>query len=54
VKAGDAGWGSPTAVLPLLGAVVLYAVFAAVERASRSALMDTRCSPGDRWWRPRS
>ncbi|MEU6551479.1 MFS transporter [Streptomyces sp. NPDC046915] len=42
VKAGDAGWGSATAVLPLLGAVVLYALFAAVERASRAPLMDLR------------
>ncbi|OIJ86687.1 MFS transporter [Streptomyces colonosanans] len=42
VKAGDAGWGSATALLPLLGAFVLYAAFAAVERASRVPLMDLR------------
>ncbi|MGC0328185.1 EmrB/QacA subfamily drug resistance transporter [Streptomyces sp. SAI-170] len=42
VKAGDAGWGDPATVLPLLGALVLYAAFAAVERASRAPLMDLR------------
>ncbi|MFJ8079288.1 MFS transporter [Streptomyces sp. NPDC096205] len=42
VKAGDAGWGAPATVLPLLGALVLYAAFAAVERASRAPLMDLR------------
>ena len=42
VRAGDAGWASTTAVLPLLGALVLYAVFAAVERATRALLMDLR------------
>ncbi|MFJ3306967.1 DHA2 family efflux MFS transporter permease subunit [Streptomyces sp. NPDC086549] len=42
VKAGDAGWGSATAILPLLGALFLYGAFAAVERASRAPLMDLR------------
>ncbi|MDT0548412.1 MULTISPECIES: MFS transporter [Streptomyces] len=42
VKAGDAGWGDVTAVLPLLAALVLYAVFVVVERAARSPLMDPR------------
>lgn len=42
VKAGDAGWGSAGAVLPLLGALVLYGAFAAVERTSRAPLMDLR------------
>ncbi|CAM5303553.1 DHA2 family efflux MFS transporter permease subunit OS=Streptomyces alboniger OX=132473 GN=CP975_01540 PE=4 SV=1 [Streptomyces alboniger] len=42
VRAGDAGWAGPTAVLPLLGALVLYAGFAAVERAHRAPLMDVR------------
>ncbi|MEU9154944.1 MFS transporter [Streptomyces sp. NPDC048417] len=42
VRAGDAGWASATAVLPLLGALVLYAAFAAVERAGRAPLMDLR------------
>ncbi|MGV9695074.1 MFS transporter [Streptomyces sp. NPDC003470] len=40
VEAGDSGWGSPSALLPLAGAAVLYASFAAVERASRTPLMD--------------
>ncbi|MEU0069777.1 MFS transporter [Streptomyces sp. NPDC006332] len=42
VRAGDAGWSAPTAVLPLLAALVLYAAFGAVERASRAPLMDVR------------
>ncbi|MFF4136093.1 MFS transporter [Streptomyces mirabilis] len=42
VRAGDAGRVSTTAVLPVVGALVLYAVFAAVERVSRAALMDLR------------
>ncbi|MFF7642977.1 DHA2 family efflux MFS transporter permease subunit [Streptomyces canus] len=42
VKAGDAGWGGAASVLPLLGSLVLYAVFTAVERASRAPLMDLR------------
>ncbi|WP_327318671.1 MFS transporter [Streptomyces sp. NBC_01235] len=42
VRAGDAGWAGTTAGLPLLGALVLYAAFAAVERASRAPLMDLR------------
>ncbi|MER7192258.1 MFS transporter [Streptomyces flaveolus] len=40
VAAGDSGWGSPSTLLPLAGAVALYASFAAVERASRAPLMD--------------
>ncbi|MFJ9011680.1 DHA2 family efflux MFS transporter permease subunit [Streptomyces canus] len=42
VKAGDAGWGSAAAVFPLLGGLVLYGAFVAVERASRAPLMDLR------------
>ncbi|WP_405617556.1 MFS transporter [Streptomyces sp. NBC_00076] len=42
VRAGDVGWAGPTAVLPLLGALVLYAGFAAMERANRAPLMDVR------------
>ncbi|WOX23417.1 DHA2 family efflux MFS transporter permease subunit [Streptomyces solicathayae] len=42
VRAGDAGWTSPSTLLPLLGALLLYGVFAAVERASRAPLMDPR------------
>jgi EmrB/QacA subfamily drug resistance transporter len=40
VAAGDSGWGSPSTLLPLAGAVALYASFAVVERASRAPLMD--------------
>ncbi|MEU5029233.1 MFS transporter [Streptomyces milbemycinicus] len=42
VRAGDVGWGDATAVLPLLGALVLYAAFVGVERVSRAPLMDPR------------
>ncbi|MER8004287.1 DHA2 family efflux MFS transporter permease subunit [Streptomyces sp. NPDC094149] len=42
VKAGDTGWGSAAAVLPLLGSLLLYGVFVAVERRSRVPLMDLR------------
>nr|WSY56414.1 MFS transporter [Streptomyces sp. NBC_00886] len=42
VRAGDAGWSDMTALLPLLGALVLYAGFAAAERASQVPLMDLR------------
>jgi EmrB/QacA subfamily drug resistance transporter len=42
VRAGDAGWAGTTAVLSLVGALVLYAAFAAVERVSRAPLMDLR------------
>lgn len=42
VGAGDAGWGSPRTLLPLNGAVLLYAVFAVVERAQPTPLMDVR------------
>lgn len=42
VKAGNSGWGSAAALLPLLGAAALYGVFAAVERAARTPLMDPR------------
>lgn len=43
VKAGDGGgWGAPATLLPLVAAVVLYAGFAAVERATREPLMDLR------------
>ncbi|WP_327426253.1 MULTISPECIES: MFS transporter [unclassified Streptomyces] len=42
VKAGDAGWSAATALLPLLGAALLYGAFVAVERSSRAPLMDLR------------
>jgi EmrB/QacA subfamily drug resistance transporter len=42
VKAGDAGWDDWAAVLPLLGSLVLYGAFVAVERAGRAPLMDLR------------
>lgn len=42
VEAGDSGWGSAATLLPLGGAVVLYAAFAGVERASKAPLMDLR------------
>ncbi|MGY0055646.1 MFS transporter [Streptomyces sp. LZ34] len=42
VRAGGAGWGDATAVLPLLGALVLYAAFVGVERVGRAPLMDLR------------
>ncbi|WP_458249364.1 DHA2 family efflux MFS transporter permease subunit [Streptomyces sp. MAI_2237] len=42
VKAGDTGWGSAAAVLPLLGSLILYGAFVAVERLSRAPLMDLR------------
>ncbi|MFV0137619.1 MFS transporter [Streptomyces sp. HMX87] len=42
VKAGDAGWADASTLLPLVGAVLAYAAFAAVERAGRAPLMDLR------------
>ncbi|MGW8361225.1 MFS transporter [Streptomyces wedmorensis] len=42
VRAGDSGWVSTATLLTLLGAAVLYAAFAAVERKSRAPLMDLR------------
>ncbi|MEU4065973.1 MFS transporter [Streptomyces wedmorensis] len=42
VRAGDSGWASTATLLTLLGAAVLYAAFAAVERTSRAPLMDLR------------
>ncbi|MEU9391133.1 DHA2 family efflux MFS transporter permease subunit [Streptomyces sp. NPDC048324] len=42
VKAGDTGWASAAAVLPLLGSLLLYGAFVAVERVSRAPLMDLR------------
>ncbi|WP_274560752.1 MFS transporter [Streptomyces spiramyceticus] len=42
VEAGDDGWGAGATLLPLVGAVALYAAFAAVERASSAPLMDLR------------
>ncbi|MET9433663.1 MFS transporter [Streptomyces sp. NPDC006551] len=42
VQAGDTGWTSASTLLPLLGSVLLYGMFAAVERASRAPLMDLR------------
>ncbi|WP_030685450.1 MFS transporter [Streptomyces globisporus] len=42
VRAGDSGWTAPATLLPLLGAAALYAGFAAVERRTRTPLMDLR------------
>jgi EmrB/QacA subfamily drug resistance transporter len=42
VKAGDTGWGSAQALIPLLGAPILYALFVLVERATKAPLMDVR------------
>ncbi|WP_309051944.1 MFS transporter [Streptomyces sp.] len=42
VRAGDSGWASPVTLLSLSGALLLYAVLAVVERASRAPLMDPR------------
>ncbi|MEV8308181.1 MFS transporter [Streptomyces flavidovirens] len=42
VKAGDAGWAAPATLLPLAAAAALYALFAAVERATPTPLMDLR------------
>ncbi|MEU6978316.1 MFS transporter [Streptomyces sp. NPDC046371] len=43
IRAGDAGgWVSPAALLPLLGSLALYGLFAAVEKASPAPLMDPR------------
>ncbi|MEU4275984.1 DHA2 family efflux MFS transporter permease subunit [Streptomyces tanashiensis] len=42
VRTGDHGWTSAGTLLPLLGAVALYAAFAATERRTRTPLMDLR------------
>ncbi|MGX1128635.1 EmrB/QacA subfamily drug resistance transporter [Streptomyces glaucescens] len=42
VEAGDTGWTDASTLLPLAGAAVAYAAFAAVERAARAPLMDLR------------
>ncbi|MEU3662806.1 MFS transporter [Streptomyces sp. NPDC032940] len=42
VEAGDSGWGSPSTLFPLAGALAAYALFTAVERTSRAPLMDLR------------
>ncbi|MFJ2935422.1 MFS transporter [Streptomyces sp. NPDC087219] len=42
VAAGDSGWTSAATLLPLLGALALYAAFAATERKTRVPLMDLR------------
>jgi EmrB/QacA subfamily drug resistance transporter len=39
VTAGDAGWGAVGTMLPLAGAVLLYALFVVIERSIRSPLM---------------
>ncbi|MEV4289906.1 MFS transporter [Nonomuraea bangladeshensis] len=39
VTAGEAGWGAAATLLPLAGAVLLYALFAAVQRTARAPLM---------------
>lgn len=42
INAGDRGWLAPATLGTLAGAVVLYVVFAVVQRAVRSPLMDLR------------
>ncbi|MFI1884940.1 MFS transporter [Streptomyces jumonjinensis] len=42
VGAGDRGWTDPLTLLSLIGALVLYGVFTAVERATRAPLLDPR------------
>ncbi|MER8042503.1 MFS transporter [Streptomyces sp. NPDC094032] len=42
VRAGDTGWVSAAALLPLLASLALYGLFAAVEKASPAPLMDPR------------
>ncbi|MFI6106810.1 MFS transporter [Streptomyces sp. NPDC051310] len=42
VEAGESGWGAAATLGPLLGALVLYAAFAVVERTGRAPLMDLR------------
>ncbi|WP_283136649.1 MFS transporter [Rhizohabitans arisaemae] len=42
VKVGDAGWGSAAVLVPLAGAIVLYAAFVLVERVVRVPLTDVR------------
>jgi EmrB/QacA subfamily drug resistance transporter len=42
VKAGSAGWGSATALVPLAVAAALYAVFAVAERRTAAPLLDVR------------
>jgi EmrB/QacA subfamily drug resistance transporter len=39
IGAGDSGWAATGTLLPLAGAVILYAVFVAVERSVRAPLM---------------
>ena len=42
VKAGDSGWGSAAALVPLAAAAVLYAVFAVAEGRAGTPLLDVR------------
>jgi EmrB/QacA subfamily drug resistance transporter len=42
VKAGDSGWGSAAALLPLAAAAALYGLLAVAERRSSSPLLDVR------------
>lgn len=42
IRAGDVGWGSPTILLLLVAAVVLYAGFFVRQRLAASPLMDVR------------
>jgi EmrB/QacA subfamily drug resistance transporter len=42
VKAGDTGWGSAAALVPLAVAAALYAVFALAERRAPDPLLDVR------------
>ncbi|MEU4773178.1 MFS transporter [Micromonospora sp. NPDC023644] len=42
IRAGDVGWGSPTILLLLVAAVLLYAAFVVRQRLAASPLMDVR------------
>ncbi|QEU90330.1 DHA2 family efflux MFS transporter permease subunit [Streptomyces kanamyceticus] len=42
VEAGDSGWNDVRTLLPIAAAILAYGVFAAVERAHRSPLIDLR------------
>jgi EmrB/QacA subfamily drug resistance transporter len=39
INAGDEGWAAPGTLLPIVAAIVLYAVFAVVERTVRTPLI---------------
>jgi predicted MFS family arabinose efflux permease len=51
VRAGDQGWGSAAALVPMLAGAVLLATFLGWQRRARHPLVDMRlfASPGFRW-----